>query len=80
MSIYELLCVSLIILGFVVGGSYRAYNYFMLNNSQQALKLSKETANSASTISNDLGILCSGVMVLILHTVIMKIDEHKIST
>lgn len=79
-SIYELLCVSLIVLGFIVGGSYRAYNYFMINNSQHAPKLSKETANSISTISNDVGILCSGVMVLILHTVIMKIDEHKIST
>lgn len=79
-SIYELLCVSLIVLGFVVGGSYRAYNYFMINNSQHTPKLSKETANSVTTISNDLGILCSGITVLILHTVIMKIDEHKIYT
>ena len=79
-SIYELLCVSLIILGFVVGGSYKAYNYFMLNNSQYALKLSKETANNISTISNDLGMLCSGVMVLILHKIIMKTNEHKFYT
>ena len=52
----------------------------MLNNSQHALKLPKNTSNNTSAISNDLGILCSDVMVLILHKILMKIDEDNFNT
>lgn len=71
--IYGILAVTLVVLGFVAGGSYAACFYFMLNDPREEFEPYKELAVNMTTISNDLGTLGSGLMVLLLHNFIMKI-------